>query len=358
VSEPRPVTIHDVAQAAGVAVSSVSRVLSDHPDVSDAMRLRVNTAAARLGFSPDPIAQSLRRRSSHTVGFVVRDFANAFFGEIIHGIEETLSKAGYTLLVTNSGGDLGREAERIAVLRQRRVDALLLSTISEQSEETKKAISSFDKPVVLLDRDFGQLPVGNVRLDHATGVRDATHHLLRLGHERIAMITGSPDILPTRERLRGFRDAHTAMSVEQYPELEVTGVFSASFARDTTRRLLSLPRTRRPTAVVAGGVQSTIGILQALTEFDLRPGDDLSLAVCDDVPWLRAFKPAISVVSRDPESMGRAAADVALDLIAGKSPHTVSLTTSYEPRETSCPVPGGRPRADAGTPGRGRRLRS
>lgn len=335
--ESRPVTIHDVANLAGVAVSSVSRALSSHPDVSPAMKAKVAAAAAELGYSPDPGAQSLRSGFTRTIGFVVRDFANPFFGEIIHGVEEALNEAGYTLVVTNSGGDAAREVDRIQLQRQRRVDALILSSISEASTRTSKALAGFKRPVVLVDRDQRKLHAGCVLLDHAVGVREATEDLIRLGHRRIAMITGSTAIRPTRERLRGFKEAHEATDVPIDEELIASGAFSVSYARESTQRLLALPEAQRPTAIVAGGVQTTIGVLEAFSELGLRAGDDLSLVVCDDLPWLRVMRPRISVVTRDAEAMGRAAAGLALEMIRGADPRVITLPTGYESRETSRP---------------------
>lgn len=336
--DTRPVTIHDVAKRAGVAVSSVSRVLSDHPDVSKPMKARVEAAAKELGYSPDPVAQSLRSGSTRLIGLVVRDFANSFFGEIIHGVEEVLTEAGYTLLVTNSGGDPGQEVERISMLKQRRVDALLLSSVSDKSLATRKATTNFKKPVVLLDRDLAKSPAGNIQFDHASGVQAATADLLQLGHRRIALITGTPDIRPTRERLRGFGDAFQAARIDRTNALEVTGVFSASFARARTAELFSGRVKDRPTALIAGGVQATIGILESLSELGLRPGEDLSLVVCDDLPWLRVLRPTISAVSRDAEGMGRAAAEMVLSMIGGSEGSTIVLPTRYEARDTSRPV--------------------
>lgn len=335
--ETRAVTIHDVAGLAGVAVSSVSRALSSHPDVSPAMKAKVLAAAEELGYSPDPGAQSLRSGFTRTVGFVVRDFANPFFGDIIHGVEEALNDAGYTLLVTNSSGDPGREVDRLTLLRQRRVDALLLSSISEASTRTSKAVAAFQRPVVLIDRDPRKAKVASVLLDHAAGVREATEDLIRLGHRRIAMVTGSTAIRPTRERLRGYSEALEAAGLPVDDQLVASGAFSASFARETTERLLALPAGERPTALIAGGVVTTIGVLEALSELGVRPGDDLSLVVCDDLPWLRVMRPRISVVTRDAEEMGRQAAGLALELIKGAEPRSVTLPTAYEVRETSRP---------------------
>ena len=336
----RPVTIHDVAQRAGVAVSSVSRALGNHPDVSEAMRAKVTRAAQELGYVPDPAAQSLRSGSTRLVGLVVRDFANPFFGEIINGIEEIFASAGYTLLVTDSGRDASQEIQRINALKQRRVDALVLSTVDDTSATTRSAIAGFTRPVLLLDRDFDEQSVSHVLFDHAIGVKAATKDLLQLGHRRIALITGSKEIRPTRERIRGFLEAYEESLTDTAEAERITGVFSASFARATTAELLRRPERQRPTALIAGGVQATIGILEGLSELGLRPGEDISLVVCDDLPWLRVLRPRISAVSRDPEAMGRTAAELVLAMIKGEPVATVTLSTRYEPRDTTSPAVG------------------
>lgn len=336
----RPVTILDVAKRAGVAVSSVSRALGDHPDVSETMRDKVTAAARELGYVPDPAAQSLRSGATRLIGLVVRDFSNPFFGEIINGIEGVCASAGYTLLVTDSGRDAPQEIQRINALKQRRVDALVLSTVDDTAATTRSAISGFTRPVLLLDRDFDADSVSKVLQDHASGVKEATHDLLQLGHRKIALITGSHEIRPTRERIRGFLDAYEDLRITPDEAERVTGVFSASFARATTADLLSRPQGQRPTALIAGGVQATIGILEGLSELGLTPGEDISLVVCDDPPWLRVLRPRISAVSRDPEAMGRAAANVVLAMIKGEPVSTVTLPTRYEPRDTTRPLVG------------------
>jgi LacI family transcriptional regulator len=341
VTDDRVVTIHDVASEAGVAVSSVSRVLSNHPDVSEGMRAKVEHAVRELGYQPDPVAQSLRSGNTRLIGLVVRDYSTPFFAEVITGIESVLSQAGYTLLVTSSGRDVSQEVERIRMLRHRRVDAVLLATVSDKSAATRKAISSFRRPVVLLDREFSRLSTGRVLLDHASGVRAATKDLLKLGHRRIAFITGTPDIRPTRERLRGFVEAYEESDVDPAEATQIAEVFSTSFARSQTEALLGESKRRRPTAFIAGGVQTTSGILEALNDLSMQPGRDVSLVVCDDLPWLRVSRPSISVVTRDPVHMGSVSATMVLDMLNGGSPSTITLPTHYTPRESTQKLPSG-----------------
>lgn len=337
VEEGRTVTIHDVAKRAGVAVSSVSRVLSNHPDVSERMRTKVEAAAKELGYSPDPVAQSLRSGSSRLIGYVVRDFLTPFFNEVIEGLEKVLSAAGYTLLVMNGGGQTSQELERIAMLKQRRVDGILLSTAVDSNPKLRKAVLGFDRPVVMVDRDITRAEVGRTLFDHVSGVAEATSDLVAMGHTRLAMVTGTPDVRPTRERLKGFRKGLESNPKAFADRVEIVGAFSASFSRAKTTELLQAPVRKRPTALLAGGVQATIGVLEALSDLGIRAGDDISLVVVDDLPWLRILRPRISAVSRDPEAMGRVAGELVLAQIGGAPPSTVVLPTRYEPRDTSQP---------------------
>lgn len=338
-TENRPVTIHDVARRAGVAVSSVSRVLSDHPDVSESMRVKVRAAADELGYTPDLVARSMRSGTTGVIGLVVRDYANPFFGQVIRGIEEVLTDAGYTLIVTSSGRDPSHEARLIGTLRQRRVDALLLATVSDRVPATRKVIAAYDRPILLLDREFPRLSIPRILFDHASGVRDATADLLSKGHRRIAFVTGTPDVRPTRERLRGFAAAYRDAGVDPAEGIQASEVFSTVVARDTAMRLLGLPARQRPTALIAGGMQATGGVLEALSDLGLEAGRDVSMISCDDLPWLRVMRPRVSAVSRDAERFGRAAADQVLRMVRGEEPSEVVLPTVYEPRDTTCPVP-------------------
>ncbi|PZS05866.1 MAG: LacI family transcriptional regulator, partial [Chloroflexi bacterium] len=184
-------TILDVARHAQVAASSVSRVLNDHPDVSPGMRARVLAAAEELGYKPDFLAKSLRMGTTHSVGFVVRDISNPLFADIAKGAEDTLRHAGYSMVLTNSEGDPDLDAQYIELLRQRRVDALILAVESESHAATLEALHLFPGPLVLLDREVPGLTASAVLCDHRSGVHEAVTHLLHLGHRRIGLVAGA-----------------------------------------------------------------------------------------------------------------------------------------------------------------------
>ena len=178
--------IDEVAKLARVAPSSVSRVLNDHPDVSDEMKARVLRAAEQLGYQPNFLAQSLRRGVTHTVGFVVRDISIPLFAGIVKGAEQELESHGYSVLLTNSLQNSALEAKHINVLRQRQVDGLILSLQSEADAGTLTALRNVRVPIVLLDRELSGFAGDAVLFDHASGVHGAVVALVDLGHRRVS----------------------------------------------------------------------------------------------------------------------------------------------------------------------------
>ena len=201
------IKIKEVARLADVAPSSVSRVLNDHPDVSAEMRARVLKAAEQLGYQPNFLAQSLRTGATRTVGFVVRDISIPLFAGIVKGAEQTLESYGYSVLLTNSLQNSALEAKHINVLRQRRVDGLILSLQSEANADTFKALQNLQVPIVLLDRELVGIPADAVLFDHASGVHEAVTALVQLGHTHIGLLVGSSETRASRDRIRGFTRA-------------------------------------------------------------------------------------------------------------------------------------------------------
>jgi LacI family transcriptional regulator len=329
-------TMHDVAARAGVALSSVSRALSDHPDVSRKMRRRVHDAARELGYEPNFLAQSLRTGSTYTVGFLIRDIANPFFAAMANGAEHYLRQRGFVMMLINSDGDSEVEANHIGVLRRRRADGLILNLVSESHEPTIEALANLEMPYVLVDREMPQSAASAVLCDHYTGVRAATDDLLAHGHRRIALVSGQRDVRPVRERLRGLKDAFSVANLEHDDRFVVLGSFVADFARRRTHALLD--SSEPPTAILTGGAQVTIGVLKALAERNITAGRDIALVALDELDVLEIVQPAISVVSREPQRMGAEAARLLLDAAAGQPSQTVVLPTTYVPRST--------PRAD------------
>jgi LacI family transcriptional regulator len=330
------VDMRQVADLAGVALSSVSRVLSGHPDVSDDMRQRVTAAAEELGYDgPNMLAAMLRTGATRTIGFVIGDISNPLMSQIALGAEVTLREAGYAVMLVNSLSETQRDASQIQLLQQRRVDGLLLSVTDEASEDTVSVLARAGIPAVLIDRDLPALPDASAVLsDHAAGITAAMEHLIGLGHRRIALIAGSPHVRPTRERIAA---AETAAEASPGVLCQVRpGAYTQKHGADTTLELLASGRA--PTAIIAGGNQILVGVLRALRDKQLRIPRDVSLVTCDEVPLTEFLSPPLATIRRDPYQMGAIAARLLLSRLGGAAPGAATLPTWFTAAD-SCAEP-------------------
>lgn len=328
--------LREVAESAQVAVSSVSRVLSDHPDVSEKMRERVLAAAEELGYEPDILAQSLRRGATLSVGFAVRDISNPVLAEIALGAETLLSEAGYSMLLTNSHGDADVDASSIRLFRRRRVDGLLLSLANEEHEPTLKQISLVRVPIVLIDRQLqGNEDVSAVLSDSETATEVALRAFLEAGHRRIGVVAGESKIHPMRVvesvARRVCADAGAELLLE-------AGQMTFGEAELETGRLLD--SAAPPTALLTLSNQILVGALRAARKRHLRIPDDLSIITFDDPPLLDLLEPPIATISRRPFELGRAAAEELMKRVrGGAAPQTVTVATTFNAGASVAPPP-------------------
>ena len=332
--------MREVAERAGVAMSSVSRVLSGHPDVSPQMRQAVMAAVRELGYQPDMLAQGLRRGKTYSVGFTVADIGNPILAEIVTGAEKRLRTAGYSLLLTNSEANPDLDVEHISLLERRRVDGLILSLAEEHHPGVVAALQQVSCPVVLVDRDIPEgVKARRAAFDHVVGMRAAAEHLLGLGHRRLALIIGGPE-RPARERRRAVEEALAGI-----PDAEYTvhpGEFSVQHGRRATVEILA--RHPRPTAIIAGGNMLMEGALLTLNEAGVSVGKDISFVGCDDVIVAEIHRPPIAVVRRDIRAIGVAAAELLLaDLEpqsdSAEAPNEIVLPTEFVARQSCAPPP-------------------
>lgn len=329
----RPV-MREVAERAGVAMSSVSRVLSGHPDVSSVMRNRVLDAVAALGYQPDLLAQSLRTGATMTVGFLVGDISNPLMSQIALGAEVRLRDAGYSMLLTNSVNDAALDVAHVRLLRQRRVDGLLMSVSDESAPQLLDAVRGIESPLVLVDRQLKEVMGAQVLSDHAGGIEAAVRHLAELGHRRIGLINGSPNVRPSRERSASLR--RVCRSLPGLTSVVRSGGFTAEHGYRTAIELMR--DADAPSALIAGSNQILVGVLHGLRELGLRIPQDVSLVTCDDIALSEFLTPPITTITRDPKEMGRVAAELLLEQLGGRPPRLAVLPTGFRPT-ASCDSP-------------------
>ena len=331
-----PVTIEMVAQMAGVSLSTVSRILNGTATVSEAKTRAVDAAIAELGFVPNPVARGLAGGRTLSIGVVTQAIDSPFYGAALRGIEDQLDPAGYSPLFVSGHWNAASEARCIDVLRSRRVDGIIVLTGRMTDQALKNCAKSL--PVVVTGRTLKAPGLFSLNFDNFEGGRMATHHLIQLGHRRIAFITGDPAHGDSTERMRGYRAALDAAGISFDPALVVPGEYHEVNGLLAVDRLLE--SRQRFTAIFAATDQMAFGAALGLQRRSLRVPDDVSLVGFDDLPTSQFAIPPLSTVHQPAYELGRLAASAMLDLLAGNKPGAQLPPPRFVARESSRRLPG------------------
>jgi LacI family transcriptional regulator len=314
--EAGKVTLEMVAAAAGVSPSTVSRILNGTAVVSDDKRAAVDEAVARLGFVPNPMARGLAGGRTLSIGVVTQAIDSPFYGGALRGIEEELGRAGYSPLFVSGHWNATHEAHCIGTLRSRRVDGLIV--LDCRIGDTALGAVAQSLPVVVTGRTLKAPGLYSLHFDNFEGGRLATHHLLSLGHRRIAFITGDPRHPDAKERQRGYRAALEAAGQPFDPALVVPGNYTEDSGRLAVERLLDSREAF--TAVFAANDQMAFGAVLALHRRRLHVPGDVSLVGFDDLQTALYSIPPLSTVHHPVYELGQLAASAILQLLAGEVP--------------------------------------
>lgn len=330
----KKVTIHDVAEQAGVSISSVSRALSNHPHVSSGMRTKVKAAVEALNYQPDFIGHSLRRGKTNSVGFLVGNLSNPVVADISNGAAKVLNAYHYGMSLVCSQNDPEQDKDYLQFLSRRQVDGLLISSAANEPDLATPMVEQLRLPTVMLDRALPPFNhISAVQSDHVSGMQAAVAHLLEQGHRRIALIGGHKSFYPAQQRLLGFKAAFEEVGLTINPQLMHAVGMEIMTAHTTTLSLFALPQP--PTALIAGGNTILVGILQALQESKIQVGHDIALIGCDDTALAQLYTPAITVIARDLRLLGETAANLLINTMEKRESKRVVLPTRLLIRESS-----------------------
>jgi DNA-binding LacI/PurR family transcriptional regulator len=312
-------TIKEVASLAGVSPSSVSRSLRGVGGVSSSTTERVRAAAEHLGYSVSPAAYRLATGRTGTVAVVMPYLTRWFYAELLGGAEPTIREAGLDLLLYHMGDSEMRKRYFSSGLLRKRVDGVLLATLALTEPEVG-ALRALDVPVCMVGARVEGF--SSVRIDDVDSASIAVQHLLNLGHERIAIISGDPNepvhfTVPLPRRV-GYRATLEAAGVTPNRELEAHGPFSIDGGDEATVQLLS--RRVLPTAIFAECDEMAFGVLRALARVGLRVPADVSVIGFDDHPMASYFE--LTTISQDVRDQGRRIAEHLVDAVAraGEAP--------------------------------------
>lgn len=299
-------TMRHVAALAGVGVKTVSRVINGEPNVSEATIARVQAAAASLHYQPDLHAGNLRRndRRTHTLALLVGSVANPFSGALHRAVEDAAAQRGMAVFASSLDDDPARERGLVSAFLSRRVDGLILTTVSK-SQGYLLPEQERGTPLVFVDREPVGIEADAIVSDNASGAASATRHLIEHGHRRIAYLGDRLDIQTARERHRGFLEelGRAGISTSSLPVID--NLHDENSARDAVNRLLDSDNP--PTAIFSSQNLVTIGAVRALRDHDAHRR--VALVGFDDVPLADLLEPGITVVAQDPQRIGELAAE-------------------------------------------------
>jgi DNA-binding LacI/PurR family transcriptional regulator len=346
------VTIADVAAHAGVGAGTVSRVLNDSPRVSDTTRARVLAAIELLDYRPNPLARGLSRGRCQTLGVVVPFFTHASAVERLRGVAAALDGSRYDLVLFNVESPVHRDEHFGTLTRRDRADGLLIMSLPPPSKSLAR-LAGAGVPVVLLDTSGPGVPA--VVTDDVEGGRLATHHLLALGHERIAFIGDDPDnplgFTAGSSREAGYRQTMTNAGVKIPAGYVCHGPHVRTIARRLTEQLLARPD--RPTAVFASSDVQALGVLEAARAAGLDVPADVSVVGFDDVEV--SGYAGLTTVRQPLFESGKLAARILLDALEDghlPEPGEHRLGLELVERSTTAPPSDRRRRGSPATPKR------
>ena len=309
------VSIKDIAKAAGVSHSTVSRALSDSPLVKAETKARIQRLAQEMGYSPDAIARSLVTQRTHTVGVVVTTITDPFVAEVVQGVEDAAQENGYSVILASSASEPERELAAVEMLRAKRVDGVIV-TSSRVGALYLEHLERIGVPVVLVNNHNEQSGryTFSVSVDNQHGGHLATTHLIQRGHRRIGYVSGPADHSDDAERLAGYRQALDVAGVPFDPALVVPG---SGRLDGGVRALRTLARLAEPpTAVFCYNDMTAIGLISAARPAGLSVPEDLAVIGFDDIPLAAHVYPTLTTVAQPQRDMGRQAMDMALALMA------------------------------------------
>jgi len=308
-------TIYDVAQAAGVSIATVSKVINGTGRISDKTRKHVTDIMQQLKYQPSMVASALTGKRTYTVGLTLPDLANPFFAEIARAVEDRGHEYGFNVFICSTDNDQEREIKYFTLLTQKRVDGVIVATRTEKDLFLKKLFQQHI-PIAIITGEMPALAVDTVMVDDYLGGYQAGKHLIELGHRRIAVLAEDAGALSNRERIRGCHQALAAAGIQPDEQLVEVGGFTVGGGKEATSRLLELAEP--PTAIFACNDLLAIGAIQAARERGMQLPQQLSVVGFDNTILATIIDPPLTTIAQPIQEIGRQAMDLLVQEIKGE----------------------------------------
>ena len=327
-AKKKSVTMTDVAAHAGVSVKTVSNVINDWPYVTDETRQRVVEAIEVVGYRPNQMARSLVTGKTLSIGVVIPDISNPFFGASIRGCEDVLFEAGYSLFLCNTNENEKRERYYLEQLLSRGVDALILWGTRICCEDLEGIVGS---EIALVTVELGEQPTGPnhicINVDNLNGGRIAASHLIEMGRRRIAHLSGLPTRITSELRRRGYEQALMAAGTAPEPELVVA---ASPTIQGGFRAAMDVIEKEHPDAIFCYNDLMALGAVLAARHIGLSIPDDLALVGFDDIEMASLIDPPLTTVRIHQYRLGRLTGQAVLECIQTQEPASKVVLSPVE----------------------------
>ncbi|MFW6137989.1 MAG: LacI family DNA-binding transcriptional regulator [Spirochaetota bacterium] len=324
--------IKDIARIAGVSVSTVSFVLNNKPGVSEDTRFRVLSVAEKFNYVPNHIARSLVTKKTKSIGLIIPDIAEVFYGKLARIIQDAVDKKNYSLVLCNSENKAYKEAKYLDFLVEKVVDGIIMVPVDSSNADK---VNSLEIPVVFVDRYMEGVAVSYVGIDNEIAAYRANEHLLKLGHKKISCITGPDGASSSEERIRGYSKALAHFNIEFDPFWLKKTDWTVEGGYDAASKLLQLKNT--PTAIFVTGDTCAIGVFEALHIRGLKVPQDIAVVGFDDMKFSPFLRVPLTTVKQPLDQMGNRSVDILFGKIDSKyhyKPQRVILDTEFIIRES------------------------
>lgn len=333
------ITLKEVAAEAGVSIGIASRVLAGYGSFSEKSRASVLAAANKLNYRANGVARSLRLRRTNTIGVLISQISSYHWTTFVQGVEESAKRAGYGVVLSNTGDDPVREMDYLRDMRERGIDGIIASPLDRNIRAFRQAADS-GFPMVTVNVNIGSEKAAVVATDERRAGADAVAHLSSLGHRRIGLVVGDVELESGRLRLDSYRVGLAEAGIDYDEDIVVYGNYRQDEAYEAARRLISLPQP--PTAILVCNESMTGAVLECLRDHGVRIPIDMSLVGFDDPDWAKFYSPAITTLREERYYMGKLACDALVSELErnGSAPEAalVTLRTRLVVRQ-SCASP-------------------
>ena len=332
----RRISLKDIARELGVSISTVSRGLRDHPDISGELIVRIKELARLRRYTPNPMAMGLLKQRTRMIGVIIPDLLTHFFSSVISGIEEVAKEHGYFVIISSSNESYQKECENIENLMKARVEGFIVCVSQETRDYSHfEQIIDAEMPLVFFDRVCLKDKVPTVTVDNFTASRLITHHFHENGARRIAYISGPEQLSISEERKAGYLSGLRECGLKFRPEYFEECDLSPSSATMATQRLLGLGSP--PDAIF--GINDTVvfAVMKEIRKSGIAIPDDILLVGFTDEFHATVVEPTLTSVIHPTHEMGQVAAGLFFELVenVGIRPRSVQLETSLVVRNSS-----------------------